>query len=72
MMIWTTFLLIHINNPIQVGEVPVQVYALGVAPTHKPVLELTRLKHQRENQQLFITVVTLYLRSSCMIFKMTY
>lgn len=44
MVIGTTFFLININYPIQVGEVPVQIYSLGIASTHKPVLELTRLK----------------------------
>ena len=49
MIIRAALFLININYPVQVGKVPVQIYSLGIASTHKPVLELTGLKkNQRE------------------------
>lgn len=60
MIIRAAFFLININYPVQVGKVPVQVYSLGVAATHKPVLELTGLKEVKEkNLQLLTTIVTM-------------
>lgn len=75
MIIWTTFFLININYSVQVRKVPVQIYSLGIASTHEPVLQLTRLKKKKkseENNQLFIIIVTIYLRSSLMVFKIIY
>lgn len=55
MIIWTTFFLININYSVQVWKVPVQIYSLGIASTHEPVLQLTKLeKKSEENHQLFI------------------
>lgn len=44
MVVGTTFFLINIHDPIQVWEVPVQIYSLGIAATYKPVLQLTWLR----------------------------
>ncbi|MGH0150478.1 UNVERIFIED_CONTAM: hypothetical protein FKN15_017706 [Acipenser sinensis] len=40
-------------DPIQIGEVPVEVYSLGIAAPNKPVLEVSRL-HGVENGQWFL------------------
>lgn len=51
MIIWTTFFLIHVHYPIQVWKVPVQIYSLGIASTHKPVFEFTRLKKKKVKEK---------------------
>ncbi|MGH0121132.1 UNVERIFIED_CONTAM: hypothetical protein FKN15_046377 [Acipenser sinensis] len=52
-IICSSILFIHIDDPIQIGEVPVEVYSLGIAAPNKPVLEVSRL-HGVENGQVFI------------------
>lgn len=47
-VVGTAFFLINIYDPIQVWEVPVQIYSLGIAAAHEPVLQLTGLRDNRK------------------------
>lgn len=60
MVIGATFFLIDVHDPIQVWEVPVQIYSLGVASTHKPILELTRLKKKKITKMLSYSALCNY------------
>ena len=40
--------LVDINDAVQIGEVPVQVHALGVAAAHEPVLDLSGLSRKQQ------------------------
>jgi hypothetical protein len=59
----TAFFLINIHDPVQVWEVTVQIYSLGVAAAHKPVLQLAGLKETTEKPPLLISTVNTFLTS---------
>lgn len=71
MVVGTTFFLINIHDPVQVWEVPVQIYSLGIAATYKPVLQLTWLKKATQKPSLCITAVSTYVRSRSVLSKIS-
>lgn len=69
MVVGTTFFLINIHDPVQVWEVPVQIYSLGIAATYKPVLQFTRLRKATQKPSLCITAVSTHVRSPSVLSK---
>lgn len=44
--------LIDVDDAVQIREVAVQIHALSVAPSHKPVLDLSRLRRGNRKKGL--------------------
>lgn len=49
-IVWATLLLINIDYPIQIREISVQIYPLGIASTNKPVFKFTGLNEGKKQK----------------------
>ena len=50
MVVGSALPLVHVDDAVQVGEVTVQVHALGVAAAYKPVPDLSGLRRSRRER----------------------
>lgn len=50
-IVWATLLLINVDYPIQIREISVQIYPLGITSTNKPVFKFTGLNEGKKQKE---------------------